>query len=174
MRPSHPLTVVALAIVVVALDVTIVSFVSVNPMLRLFWATMAAVLFLVPLRCTYTDYIDDAANQVKVVSALRGKHKRIEYRACLMRNQTLEALDTQVTLILQNTGMARLDYGPRQIAEFTYGLMRRGLLITDVVKSTTTKCDCSFNDNKEVALSTYGKLDLTSRQLPEKSTLTLR
>ena len=143
-------------------------------MLKLFLATMAPVLFLGPLRCTYTNYIDDAANQVKVVSALTGKHKRIEYRARLMRNQTLEMLETQVTLILQNTGMARLDYGPQQITEFTYGLMRRGLLITNVVKSTTTKCDCSLNDDKEVALSTYGILDLTSRQPPDKSTLTLR
>ena len=170
---AHPIRVVTLAIVLVALAVTLVLFVSLNPMLKLFMVTMAAVLFLGPLRCTYTDYIDDAANQVKVASALRGKHKRIEYRARLMRNQALETLETQVTLILQNTIMARLDYGQQQITELTYGLMRRGLLITDVVKSTT-KCDSFFSDDKEVALSTYGKLNLTSRQPPDKSTLTLR
>ena len=171
---AHPLTVVALAIVLVALFVTIASFVSVNPMLKLFWVTITAVLFLGSLRCNYTKYIDDAANQVEVVSALRGKHKHIEYRACLMQNQTLEMLETQVIIIIQNTGMARLDYGPQQITEFTYGLMRQGLFIADVVKSTTTKCDCSFNDDKKFALSTNGILDLTSRQPPDKSTLTLR
>ena len=144
---AHPLRVVTLAIVLVALVVTLVLFVSLNSMLKLFWVTMAAVLFLGPLRCTYTDYIDDSTNQVKVISALRGKHKRIEYRARLMRNQTLETLETQVTLILQNTRMALLDYGPQQITELTYGLMRRGLLITMLSRvqlnatplSTTTK-----------------------------------
>ena len=162
-RNVHLLIVVALAIALVALAVAaIVSFVSVNPMLQLFLAAMAAVLFCGPLSCTYTDYIEDAANQVKVVSALNEKHKRIEYRPCLTQNQTLEKLETQVTLILHTTGITCLDYGPQQITEITYGFLRCGLLITDVVKSRTTKCDCSFNDDKEVVLSTYGILDLTS------------
>ena len=71
---AHPRTVVALAIALVALAVAIVSFVLVNPMLRLFWAAMTDVLFCGPLRCTYTDHIEDAANQVKLVSALIEKH----------------------------------------------------------------------------------------------------
>ena len=89
-------------------------------MLKLFWAAMTAVLFCGPLSCTYTDNIEDAANQVKVLSALNEKHKRIEYRPFLTRNQTLETLETQVTLILHTTGITSLDYGSQQITEITY------------------------------------------------------
>ena len=141
-RGAHPLAVVALAIALVALVVSIATFVTVNSMLRLMWATIAAIIFHGPLRCVYKDNTEDAVNQVKVVSALKGKHKRIEYRDCLTRNQTLETLETQITLILHTTGKARLDYGPQQFTEFIYGSVLRGLFITEVVKCTTTICDC--------------------------------
>ena len=88
-RGAHFLLVVALAIALVALVLAIATFVTVNPMLRFFWAAIAAILFRGPLRCSYIDCTEDVANQVKVVSALKGKHKRIEYRARLTRNQTL-------------------------------------------------------------------------------------
>ena len=71
-RGSHPLSVVALAIALVALVVAIATFVTVNPMLRFFWVAIAAILFRGPLRCSYIDRTD-AGNQVKVVSALKGK-----------------------------------------------------------------------------------------------------
>ena len=116
-------------------------------------AAIAAILSREPLLCFYTDRTAKAANQVKVVSALKGKHKRIEYRACLTRNQTLETLETKVTLVLQTTGKARLDYGPQQLTEFIYGLVRRGLLITEVVKWTTTSCDCSLNEDIDIAIT---------------------
>lgn len=45
--------------------------------------------------------------------------------------------------------MANLDYAPQIITEFIYGLVRRGLLITDVVKSN---CNCFLNDNIEVGI----------------------
>ena len=105
-RGAHPLSVVALAIALVALVVAIATFVTVNPMLRFLWAAIATILFRGPLRCFYIDLTEDAANQVKVVIALKGKHKCIEYRACLTRNQTLETLATQVTLVLHTTWMA--------------------------------------------------------------------
>ena len=108
---AYLLTVVALEIALVALALTIVSFVLVYPILRLFWAAMVAVLFNKPLRCTYTNHIEDAANRVRMVIALREKHKRIEYRACLTQYQTLKPLKRKVTLILHITGMARLGYG---------------------------------------------------------------
>ena len=82
-------------------------------MLRLLWAAIAAILFRGPLRCSYTDRTEDAANQVKVVSALKGKHTRIEYRARLTRNQTLETLETQVTLVLHTSEKASIDNGPQ-------------------------------------------------------------
>ena len=107
-RGAHPLSVVALAALVIA----ITTFVAVNPMLRLLWAAIAAILFRGPLRCSYTDRTEDSANKVKIVSALKGKHKHIEYRVRLTRNQTMKTLETQVTLILHTTGKARLDYGP--------------------------------------------------------------
>ena len=152
-RGSHPLSVVALAIALVALVVAIATFVTVNSMLRFFWAAIAAILFRGPLRCSYIDRTEDAANQVKVVSALKGKHKRIEYRARLTRNQTVETLETQVTLVLHTNGKAHLDYGPQKLTEFIYGSVRRGLLITEVVKCTTASCDCSLNDDIEVAIT---------------------
>ena len=137
---------------------------------------MAAILFFGPLRCAYTDRFEDAANQVKVVSAIIGKHKRVEYRARLTQNQTLETLDTLVTMILHTSGKARLDYGPQQITEFTYGLVRRGLLFTDVVKETTTYCDCSFDDDIEVAITnlwlTTSFLSSTVEQVDLYATLT--
>ena len=110
-------------------------------MLSLLWAATAAVLFCGLLRCSYTDRTENVANQVTVVSALMGKQKCVNYRACLTRNHTLEPLETQVTIILHTTEMARLEYGPKQITEFTYGSVRRKLLIPDVVKITTTNCD---------------------------------
>ena len=152
-RGAHPLSVVALVIALAALVIAIATFVTLNPMLRLLWAAIAAILSRGPLRCSYTDCTEDAANQVKVVSALKGKHKRIEYRARLTRNHTLETLETQVILILHTTGKARFDYGPQQLTEFIYGSVRRGLLITEVVKCTTTSCDCSLNDDIEVAIT---------------------
>ena len=108
-RGSHPLSVEALAIALVALVVAIATFLTVNSMLRFLWEAIAAILLRGPLRCYYIDRTEDAANQVKVVSALKGKHKSIEYRACLTRNQTLETLDTQVTFALHTTGKARVD-----------------------------------------------------------------
>ena len=175
-RDAHPLSVVALAIALVALVVAIATFVTVNPMLRFLWAAIAAILFHGPLRCSYIDRTEDAANQVKVVSALKGKHKRIEYRARLTRNQTLETLETQVTLVLHTTGKARLDYGLQQLTEFIYGSVRRGLLFTEVVKCTTTSCDCSLNDDIEVAITniwpTTPLLSTTAEQADPDATLT--
>ena len=92
----------------------------------------------------------DTANQVKVVRALKEKHKRVEYRACLTRTQTLKTLDTLVTLVLHTTEKARLDFGSTQFKECTYESVRCGLLITDVVKGTTIRCDFSLNDDIEV------------------------
>ena len=129
-RGAHPLSVVALAIALAALVIAIATFVTVNPILRLLLAAIAAILFRGPLRCSYTDRTEEAANQVKVVSALKGKHKRIVYRARLTRNQTLKKLKTQVTLVLHIAEKARFDYGPQQLTEFIYGSVRRGLLIT--------------------------------------------
>ena len=83
---AHSLSVVALTITQVAIVVAISTIVSVNPILRLFWAAMAAVLFRGPLLCVYIDCTNDAANQVKIVSALKEKHKRVEYCARLTRN----------------------------------------------------------------------------------------
>ena len=61
-RGAHPLSFVALAIALVALVVAIATFVTVNPMLRLLWAAIAAILSRGPLRCSYTDRTEDAAN----------------------------------------------------------------------------------------------------------------
>ena len=66
-RGAHPLSVVALAIALVALVVAIATFLTVNPMLRFFWATIAAILFRGPQRCSYIDRTEDAENQVKVL-----------------------------------------------------------------------------------------------------------
>ena len=63
-------------------------------MLRLVWAAISAIIFRGPLRCLDSERTKMGFNQSKVVSALKGNHKRIEYRARLARNQTLEALDT--------------------------------------------------------------------------------
>ena len=175
-RGAHPFSVVALAIALVALVVAIATFVTVNPMLRILWAAIAAILFRGPRRCSYIDRTEDATNQVKVVSALKGKHKRIEYRARLTRNQTMETLDAQVTLVLHTTWKARLDYGPQQLTEFIYRSVRRGLLITEVVKCTTTSCDCSLNNDIEVAITnlwpTVTTLTTTSEQFDPDATLT--
>ena len=137
---------------------------------------MAAVLFCGPLSCTYTDYIEDAANQGKLVSALNEKHKRVEDRPHLTRNQTLETLETQVSLILHTTVITSLDYGPQQITEITYGSVRRGLLITDVVKRTTSNCDFSLNGDIEVAITnlwpTAPNLSTTAEQVDPDATLT--
>ena len=175
-RGSHPISVVALGLALVALVVGLATFVTVNPMLRLFCAAIPAILFNGPLRCSYTDRIEDAANQVKIVNALKEKHKRIEYRARLTRNQTLETLETQVTLTLHATGKARLDYGPQQLREFIYGSVRRGLFITEVVKCTTSGCDCSLNDDIEVAITnlwlTAFLLSSTAEQVDPDATFT--
>ena len=72
-RGAYPLLVVEHEIALVALVVAIATFVSVHPILRLFWAAIAAVLFCRQLRCAYTNRTDNAANQVGV-SALKGKH----------------------------------------------------------------------------------------------------
>ena len=137
---------------------------------------MAAVLICGPLSCTYTDYIEDAANQVKLVSALNEKHKRVEYRPHLTRNQTLETLETQVTLILHTTVITSLDYGPQQITEITYGSLRCGLLITDVIKGTTTNCDCCLYDDIKVAITNLWTTEFilwtTAEQVDPDATLT--
>ena len=125
-----------------------------------------------PLRCAYKDRTGAAPNQVKVVSALKGHHKRIEYRARLTRNQTLETLETQVALVLHTSGKARLDYGPQQITEFIYGSVRRALLITEVVKGTTSRCECSLNDDFEVALLNPSPTAPASEQVDSDATLT--
>ena len=175
-KSGHVLSVVALAIALAALVIAIATFVTVNPKLRLLYAAIAAILFCGQLRCSYTDRTEDAANQVKVVSELKGKHKRIEYRARLTRNQTLETLETQVTLILHTTGKARLDYSPQQLTEFIYGSVRRGLLITEIVKCTITSCDCSFNFDIEVAITslwpTATIFTTTADQVDPDATLT--
>ena len=114
-RGAYPFSIVSLAIALVALAVAITTFVSLGPMLKLYWAAMKADLFCTPLRYAYTDCIEEPAYQVKVVSVLKRKHKCVEYRARQTRNQTLEKLETQVTLILHINGMARLDYCPLQI-----------------------------------------------------------
>ena len=76
----------------------------------------------------------------------------MEHRARLMRNLTLETLETEITLIQHTNKMASLDYGPQQIIEFIYRSLRRGLLISDVVKSTTTNCDCCLNEDIKVGI----------------------
>ena len=175
-RGAYVLKIVALAIALVALVVAIATFVSVNPILRLFREAMAANLFNKLLRYTYTDRTEAAANQVKVVSAIKRKQKRVKYRFRLTRKQTLETLKTQITLILHSTGMASLDYGPQQITESINGSLRRGLLITDIVKSTTTKCDCSLNDDIKVSITnlwpTAPILSTTTEQVDTDATLT--
>ena len=110
-RGAHPLSVVALAIALAALVIAIATFVTVNPMLRLVWAAISAVIFRNPLRCFYAERKEMGSNQYKIVSALEGHHKRIEYRARLARRQTLEAMDTQVAIVLHSSGKSRLDYG---------------------------------------------------------------
>ena len=69
-RGAHPFSVVALGIALAMLLIEIATFVTVNPMLRLLWATIAAILFRGPLRCSYTDRTKNVANQVKVFNAL--------------------------------------------------------------------------------------------------------
>ena len=139
-------------------------------------AAITAILFRGPLRCAYTDLTENAANQFKVFCALIGRHKRIEDRARLKRNQTLETLEIQVALILHTTGMARLDYGPQQLTEFIYWPVRRDLFTTEVVKCTTTSCDWSLNDDIEVAITnlwpTTTILTTTSEQVDSDATLT--
>ena len=61
-RGAHPLSVVALAIALVALVVAIATFVTVNPLLRFLWTAIAAILFRGPLRCSYIDRTEDAEN----------------------------------------------------------------------------------------------------------------
>ena len=108
-RGAHYLSVAALAIALIALVVAIATFVTVNPTLKFQWAAIAAILIRVPLRCSYIYRTEDAANQVKVVCVLKGKHEHIENRARLTRNQTLETLETQATLVLHTTRQVRLD-----------------------------------------------------------------
>ena len=81
------------------------------------------------------------------MSALKGQHKRVEYRACKTRNQTLETLETQVSMIENTIGKACFDYGLQQITDFNYKFLRFRLFITDVVKSTTNNYDCCHNDD---------------------------
>lgn len=69
-RGAHSISVVALAIALFALVVQTATFVTFNRMLRLFYAVITTVLLLKPLRCPYSDRIEDAACQVKVVTAL--------------------------------------------------------------------------------------------------------
>ena len=108
-QSAHPLSVVALAIALVVLVIAIGTFVPMNPVLKLFWAALSAVLCRGPLRSAYSDHTGTKPNQVKVVSVLQTHHKRIEYRARLTRNQTLETLETQVTNVLHTSGKTRLD-----------------------------------------------------------------
>ena len=86
-----------LAIALVALVVAIAKFVSVTLIIKLFWAANKADLLCKLLRYTCTDRIEDAAYKVKVVTALKRKHKSVEYRYCLTRNQILKTLKTLVT-----------------------------------------------------------------------------
>ena len=108
------------------------------------------------------------------MSALKGKHKRVEYRARITRNQTLETLETQVTLILHTTGMARFDYNLQQITEFIYGYVQCGLLITNVGKNTTTTATALLTMTYKLLSPPYGRAQLFSRRLLNTSTLTLR
>lgn len=55
----------------------------------------------------------------------------------MKQNETVVTLKTQFTLTLHTTKITRLDYCSQQITEFIYKLVRRKLLITDVVKGTT-------------------------------------
>ena len=72
-RDAHSLSVVDLAIALATLVIAIVTFIDFNPMLRLLWAAIAAILSRGPLCCSYTDLTEDTANEFKVVSALKGK-----------------------------------------------------------------------------------------------------
>ena len=58
---AHYILVVALTLALVALVVAKETFVTVNPMLKLFSAAIAAILFNRPLHCSYTDRTEDAA-----------------------------------------------------------------------------------------------------------------
>ena len=175
-RGFHRLSVVKLARALVVLVVAISTFVSVNPILRLFRAATAAKLLCKPQRYAYTDCTEAAADHVKVVSAIKRKQKREKYRASHTRNQTLETLETQITLIPQTTKMASRDYNPQQITKFTYKSLRRRLLITDVVKGTTTNCDCCLNDDIKVGIinlwPTATLLSTTAEQVDPDATLT--
>ena len=110
------------------------------------------------------------------MSAIKRKQKHVEYRARLTRNQILVTLETQITLIRHTTGMAILDYCPTQITEFIYGSLRRGLLITDVIKGTNTNCDCCLNDDMKVGIInlwlTATLLSTTGEQVDPDATLT--
>ena len=132
-RGAHPFSVVALAIASAALIIAIATFVTVNTILRLFWAAIAAIPFSRPLRFSYSDHTEDVANKSMLLMRLK-RNNRIEYRARITRNQTLKTLMTQVTLVLYITEKTRLDYGPQQPTKFINGCVRRGLLITEVIK----------------------------------------
>ena len=56
-------------------------------------------------------------------------------------------------MILHTDKNAGIDYGLQQITEFTYGSMRRELLITDVVKNKITGFYCFLNDDIEVTIT---------------------
>ena len=72
--------------------------------------------------------------------------------------------------------MASIDYGPIQITEFIYISLRRELLITDVVKGTTTNCDCCHNDDINIGIinlwPTVTLLSTTGEQVDPDATLT--
>jgi hypothetical protein len=149
-KGAHPLSVVALACSIVALLIATFALLALTPIFRLIWTTAIAVLKHTPLYCVCSSTRVQESNNV--VSAHKGSHKKIIYRASLARAGTLESTDIPVALTLHTSGKAKIEHGPQRITEFVYGNYRRELFLASVVMGSTCKCECALNDDIEISI----------------------
>jgi hypothetical protein len=126
------------------------SILSRRPIWRLLFSGCSNALKCHPLLCVYNKF-KEGSSALHVVSAWKGHHTRTEYRARLARPGTLEPMDTRVLLVLHTSGKASISFGPQSVTEFVYGKLHRELLLTEIMKGGSTKCDCAMNDDIEVS-----------------------
>ena len=168
---AHPLSVVALGCALFALLLATLALLTVTPVLRLLWVAILALVKHTPLYCAFTYLAPRETERVPVISALKGGHKAIEFRACLAQSETLEALDLHVKIVLHTSGKASLEYGSQRITEFVYGSHRRHLLLTDILMGSTLSCKCSLNDDIEITANNWPTLSTSEGDTSSPNTL---
>ena len=154
-RGAHPFSIIALSFSLVSLLVASFGLLCQTTLWKVIIKSSCALvrrnplLYAVGNRRTNITGTGTEANP-GVVLALKGSHTRIEYYGQLVNHSRNSTVGTPITLILHSSGKAKLDYGPQKITQFLYGKHYRELLLTDIIRGPSSKCQCHLHDDIEI------------------------